>query len=118
MGLAKSEVILVSSRNVTHESWMSQPELKEQPEVEIVEVENPGQIKCVADGVPRPKIEWSFNGEILESFTDKETLTIPSVNPSHVGTYACNASNVAGYDYKMVYLNILTQPPFFIEKPR
>ena len=55
----------------------------------------------MADGAPRPKIVWTFNGEILDDFTDKEILTIQSIDASHVGTYACNASNVAGYEYKV-----------------
>ena len=45
-------------------------------------------------------------------------MTIERVNKEDEGTYACNASNVAGYDYKMVFLSILTQAPIFIEKPR
>ena len=54
----------------------------------------------------------------MENFTDKETLTIPNITPDHIGTYACNASNLYGYEYKVVYLNILTQEPIFTEKPR
>ena len=70
------------------------------------------------EGSPRPKIVWTRNGEVMEEFNDKEILTIPSIEPKDVGTYACNASNTAGYDYKVVYLNILTQKPYFTEKPR
>ena len=118
MGLAKSEVILLSPETPTWEEWMTPPVLKQPPEVEIQEEEKTVDFKCIAEGTPRPKIVWTFNGQILDNFTDKETLTIASIDPSHVGTYACNASNIAGYDYKVVYLNILTQPPIFTERPR
>ena len=34
------------------------------------------------------------------------------------GTYACNASNLVGYDYAMNVLSILTEQPLFLESPR
>ena len=40
---------------------------------------------------------------------DQEYLTFETVDESNVATYACNASNEAGYVYKMFYLNILNQ---------
>ena len=45
-------------------------------------------------------------------------MLIDGVESKDIGTYACNVSNIAGYDYKMVYLNILTQAPIFRETPR
>ena len=69
-------------------------------------------------GSPHARIQWTFNGKVLDAFSDKNELTIPSVYPHNVGTYACKASNRAGYDYKSVYLNILTQSPTFNEIPR
>lgn len=118
LGLAKSEVIHLSPAAPQFQDWTSVPFLKTEPEVEIMEEGKSVEFKCVAEGAPRPKIEWTFNGNILENFTAQEKLTIPSIDPSHIGTYACNASNVAGYIYKVVYLNILTQPPIFTETPR
>ena len=58
------------------------------------------------------------NGEKLPEFNDKETLIIENVGTDNVGTYACNVSNSAGYKFKEVYLNILTQKPFFVETPQ
>ena len=101
MGLAKSEVILLSNEVPSVEDWVTLPTLKQPPEVEIKEEEKSVDFKCVADGTPRPKIIWTFNGNVLDDFTDKEVLTIQSIDSSHVGTYACNASNVAGYVYKV-----------------
>ena len=45
-------------------------------------------------------------------------MMIDGVASSDIGTYACKVSNIAGFDYKMVYLNILTQSPIFKETPR
>jgi len=53
----------------------------------------------------------------MDKFVDQETLTIDSIKPENIGTYACNISNEAGYEYKMVYLNILTKKPIFEETP-
>ena len=75
-------------------------------------------LRCDALGSPEPEIIWTKNGEILEDFRDKKVLTIDDVDTADIGTYACNVSNIAGYDYKMVYLNILTQAPIFRETPR
>jgi hypothetical protein len=118
MGRARSEVIHVTATNKTYDPRMSPPNLTTEPEMEIKEVENQAIFKCEADGIPHPKIFWYKNGEILEDYTDKDTLIIPSITPSDIGTFACNASNQVGYDYKLVYLNILTTSPFFMEKPR
>ena len=48
MGLAKSEVILVSPTSPTFEDWMQPPVLKEHPETAIPEFGESGQFKCVA----------------------------------------------------------------------
>ena len=53
----------------------------------------------------------------MDNFNDQEKLTIPSIKPENIGTYACNISNEAGYEYKMVYLDILTTEPTFVETP-
>ncbi len=49
---------------------------------------------------------------------NKENLEFDAVGKGDVGTYSCNASNVAGYVYKVVYVSILTQEPYFVEGPR
>ena len=36
------------------------------------------------------------------------SLIIPSLGEEDVANYACNASNIAGYEYKNVIVNILT----------
>merc|ERR1712213_78761 len=53
----------------------------------------------------------------MDNFDDQEKLTLPSITPENIGTYACNISNEAGYEYKMVYLDILTTEPTFVETP-
>ena len=120
MGLAKSQVILVSPTEPQIADWMIPPKLTTQPEVAISQEQSPATFKCETESAtsPRASIQWTFNGKVLEAFSDKNELKIPSVFQHNVGTYACNASNLAGYDYKSVYLSILTRAPYIVEKPR
>ena len=74
------------------------------------------ELLCKANGSPAPEISWTYNGEVLSEYDGKEALVIDEVNRETMGTYACNASNVAGYVYKVVPVNILVQRPFFLEK--
>jgi len=116
MGLAVSEVILVAASKPIIADWWIIPKLTTQPEVAIKQLDVEAKFHCEAN--THAKIKWTFNGKVLEAFSDKNELTIPSVFQHSVGTYACNASNQAGYDYKSVYLNILTQAPIIVETPR
>lgn len=118
LGRAKSEVINISPNPPIIDDYQTVPKFDLQPKIEIREFGKDHQFLCNATGIPRPRIEWSFNGEIIEDFNDKEILDIHNIELSKVGTYACNVSNLVGYDYKMVYLNILLQKPYLIEKPK
>ena len=142
MGRAKSEVINISPNPPIIDDYQTVPKFDLQPKIEIREFGKDHQFLCNATGIPRPRIgkkrnisrrqhrieyyhnlllffiEWSFNGDIIEDFNDKEILDIHNIELSKVGTYACNVSNLVGYDYKMVYLNILLQKPYLIEKPK
>lgn len=118
-GLAKSEVIHLSTDKPEIKKGMKPPKFKTEgkPEVEIPQIGRTVNFQCITDGFPQPNIFWTFNGKRLDHFNDLETLTISSIKPENIGTYACNASNEAGYEYAMVYLNILSKEPTFVEKP-
>jgi len=118
IGLAKSEIILVSSsipKIGGPEVGDEAPVFTIKPEVEIQEVGKTVEFRCDAEGVPRPEVKWTFNGDEIG---DTETLTIKEITEDNIGTYACNVSNRAGYEHQEVYLNILTKAPIFVEKPK
>ena len=46
------------------------------------------------------------------------SLIIPSLGVEDVANYACNASNIAGYEYKNVIVNILTIGALIKEGPK
>ncbi len=77
--------------------------------MEIAHIGSDVTFKCAARGSPEPAIRWSKNGVELEEARDQEYLAYENVGEEHIGTYACNASNVAGYTYKVscVDLNLI-----------
>jgi cell division protein FtsL len=120
IGHAKSEIIHLSPIAPEIKAGIKLPKFKKngKPEVEIQEIGKTVRFHCKASGNPSPNIAWTHNGKKLPEFNDKETLIIENVGTDNVGTYACNVSNSAGYKFKEVYLNILTQRPFFVETPQ
>merc|ERR1711971_617980 len=120
LGHAKSEIIHLSQIAPEIKAGIILPKFKKngKPEVEIQEIGKTVKFHCRASGYPSPNIAWTHNGVKLPEFNDKETLIVENVGTENVGTYACNVSNSAGYKFKEVYLNILTQRPFFVETPQ
>ncbi|XP_065315901.1 neuroglian-like [Gordionus sp. m RMFG-2023] len=83
-------------------------------------------IKCQADGVPKPQIQWFFNGRpITESAYNErrkvegDSITIVDLKKdADIGVYQCNASNTHGYIFANSFLNILAEPPVFKLPPK
>lgn len=118
LGVAKSEVILVTEVSQDVPDIAELPTFKEQPEVEIKAAGDSATFKCVGGGEPEPDIIWSKNGKVLADRQNESHLTIERINTDDIATYACNISNIYGYDYKVVYLDILNQQPIITETPR
>ncbi len=83
------------------------PKFVRSPEVEVLRAGNTARFQCEASGTPEPTVVWYKNGEVMAGQTNTE-LVIHDIGPADVANYACNASNVAGYEYRDTYLNILT----------
>ncbi|XP_054013283.1 titin isoform X3 [Hylaeus anthracinus] len=61
------------------------------------------KFECIVVGKPSPKIQWLFNDrpvhgkDFLVSVSgDRQVLTIPETESTHVGTISCVAENAAG----------------------
>jgi ribosomal protein L33 len=52
-------------------------------------------LKCVADGLPAPKITWQKNGVVLQQQNGRR-YTIEKAKKTDTGTYQCTAYNLAG----------------------
>lgn len=81
------------------------------------------QFECLAEGDPKPNLEWLLNGQPISAQKrqsiriDGNTLYIDSLKKSDMGVYQCNASNVHGYAFRDFYLNVLDLPPIVLEPP-
>ena len=75
--------------------------------------------ECIADGEPRPTIQWIHNGAPIENgnkeqanrIVDLNRITIGNLQKQDTGNYGCNATNQIGYVYKDAYVNVLSLPP-------
>lgn len=117
LGRAKSTVVHVTSSPHVPPKSTRPPIFTKSPENEIPSVGSTVEFHCEADGLPEPTIVWTKNGERLPNETGRK-LVIHNIGVVDVANYACNASNVAGYEYKDVYLNVLTVGAVITEGPR
>ena len=117
LGRAKSIVAHVTDSPAALPRGSRPPVFTKAPENEIPSVGSTVEFNCGAEGVPEPTIVWTKNGERLPNETGRK-LVIHNIGVGDVANYACNASNVAGYEYKDVYLNVLTVVAVIIEGPR
>ena len=133
-GTAKSEVISVLDKPVDglypDPEGYTVPEFTDGgPKPQLAPFEQQATLHCVASGDPTPDIIWTRDGKVINPIYEinhpgqitlgqpGNSLTVNSVNEKTVGTYACNATNRAGYVYKSVPVNILQASPTFVEKP-
>jgi neuronal cell adhesion molecule len=93
-----------SSFNVSVES---PPNFVIEPESKNVTVNETFEIKCEAEGVPKPKIEWIFNGKPIEQSRHSingSSIIFRDAKTNDLGNLACLASNQHGIIYKNIYL--------------
>lgn len=64
------------------------------------------EIKCVAEGVPKPKVQWFFNGNLAEEGIDTTKIVVKDTQNSDGGNYACVVSNAHGLITKNIYVNV------------
>jgi hypothetical protein len=69
---------------------------------------------CEAKGVPKPAIQWIYNGKPIDQAAPNPRRTVQAnkivikrLVKSDTGNYGCNATNSIGYVYKDVYVNVL-----------
>ncbi len=118
LGRAKSTVVHVTANPVAPPRGTRPPTFTRSPENELPSVGSTVTFQCAAEGVPEPTIVWTKNAELMPNQTGRGELVIHNIGVGDVANYACNASNVAGYEYKDVYLNVLTVVAVIKEGPR
>lgn len=81
-------------------------------------VNHPVTIKCPANGIPPPSIQWFKNGRPIEYYADtnimlsanRKQLTIKHARMSDTSVFKCIAINRAGKTEKEINLQILAPP--------
>ena len=90
-----------------------------EPEIQNAAEDETAVFECIADGEPRPTIQWIHNGAPIEignkeqanRIVDLNRITIGNLQKKDTGNYGCNATNKIGYVYKDAYVNVLSLPP-------
>ncbi|XP_043941249.1 hemicentin-1 [Protopterus annectens] len=73
-------------------------------------------LSCKANGVPRPTIAWSKNGELMSPIKDTfemladGSLYIVSPSGDDTAEYVCTATNSAGHATRKVQLTVYVKP--------
>ncbi|XP_076840024.1 neurofascin isoform X1 [Brachyhypopomus gauderio] len=90
----------------------------EKPQSLVLSRDDSGQIRCQADGIPAPHIQWLVNGEPIEDTptspsrqVDGDTLIFRSVVPDSTAVFQCNASNQYGYILANAFLSVMDMKP-------
>lgn len=101
----------------------SKPYWVEEPKDVETGAETSASFICKANGYPEPNIEWFINGIKLKESTvpviqsgrfikpDAYNITLVRLNKHDSMVLQCNASNVHGYVFADVYLNVLENLP-------
>ena len=68
-------------------------------------------------GHPKPVVEWTFNGEILDQTGSK--LSIPNAKTINAGKYAAKISNDLGTEKSQAIVEVMKKslPPKFLNSP-
>ncbi|KAL3249344.1 hypothetical protein MRX96_056063 [Rhipicephalus microplus] len=79
------------------------PRIVQEPQPQEVELGEPANLTCKAEGQPRPDIYWTQNGADVYfggrsdiDMLEDGTLVIRSAKEDHEGVYRCKAENAAG----------------------
>ncbi|XP_022790268.1 uncharacterized protein LOC111329763 isoform X1 [Stylophora pistillata] len=68
-------------------------------------------LECDAVGDPPLSITWQNNGKVLKRGNTSIVLQIPNVRLKDGGTFTCNATNQAGFDFHRVKLRVVRYRP-------
>ncbi|XP_026138266.1 activated leukocyte cell adhesion molecule b isoform X1 [Carassius auratus] len=67
-------------------------------------------LKCVAEGFPKPTVQWSVNGSNDESVSEPGKVTYSlTIAPNDNLTVSCTVSNVLGSDIKSINVSSLVE---------
>uniref|UniRef100_A0A8C1PQL0 Activated leukocyte cell adhesion molecule b n=1 Tax=Cyprinus carpio TaxID=7962 RepID=A0A8C1PQL0_CYPCA len=66
-------------------------------------------LKCVAEGFPKPTVQWSVNGSNAESVSEHGKVTYSlTIVPNGNLSVSCTVSNVLGFDIKSINVSLFS----------
>ncbi|XP_054168536.1 neuroglian-like isoform X2 [Oppia nitens] len=117
IGSQKSHAMEVKVSSAPY--WIEYPNDTNAAEGETV------SFKCIASGIPEPKLQWFVNGVPIEKAPHNNRRKVEGsvliindlIETVDTSVFQCNASNVHGYAFRDFYLNVLKLPPTITERP-
>lgn len=88
------------------------PQFIAEPQSKNISLNENFEIKCQAEGVPEPTVEWFFNGKSADETNNARRevtaskIVVKETQKSDKGNYACVVSNTHGYISKDIYINV------------
>lgn len=71
------------------------------------------EIQCAAGGRPQPTIMWTYNGQSIHEteynprrIVTENYIKIANVTKIDIGNYACNATNIIGYAFQDIHVQV------------
>lgn len=99
-------------------SVQSQPRWTKMPTDKKIGVEENVTLVCEADANPKPEIQWYINGVAIEKTHETKNrklwgnaLVFTNLTQSDSQVLQCNASNIHGYLWADIYLQIVAEVP-------
>ncbi|XP_076447562.1 neuroglian-like isoform X2 [Babylonia areolata] len=102
----------------------SYPRWKKRPRDMKVGVEDDVTVVCRASGTPKPKVQWYINGLPLEEVPRAKNrqlrgddLVFTNLTQDDSQVIQCNVSNIHGYQWVDVFLQVEALEPEIVSKP-
>ncbi|XP_077463990.1 hemicentin-1 [Stigmatopora argus] len=92
------------------------PRIQVGPKVLKVQVGDPVELLCIAQGVPKPTLSWMKDGKRYP-VSPAGSLVLGPVGLEDEGTYTCTAGNIAGSDEAQVQLLVQVPPVIEVLEP-
>ncbi|XP_034554610.1 V-set and immunoglobulin domain-containing protein 10-like isoform X2 [Notolabrus celidotus] len=95
--------------NVTVLYGPDEPILEAHPAMSFYVVGDSVNLSCQAEGVPRPTVQWVFDGQ---NISDKEVLNLTKVQTNQGGVYTCTVLNTLTKKQRQhnISLNVYERP--------
>jgi titin len=112
-GTAETSAYLIVKESAA-ENFLSPPEFMKNLQNSTVKENSFCEMNCLISGNPLPNVQWFKNNECIDNSPDynitynngNAVLKIENVKQCHQGKYLCRATNQAGINESVAFLNV------------